>query len=124
MRATATTNGRLKAMTELITRTDLEALVATGGVVLVDALPVSYYDQLHLPGAVNLVESDVDTEAPYLLPDKDATIVTYCSNEACGNSQAVANRLERLGYTAVRKYREGIQGWVAAGNSTESTQAA
>ncbi len=124
MRATATTTERLKAMTELITRTDLEALVATGGVVLVDALPVSYYDQLHLPGAVNLVESDVDTEAPYLLPDKDATIVTYCSNEACGNSQAVANRLERLGYTAVRKYREGIQDWVAAGNPTESTQAA
>ena len=111
-------------MTELITRTDLEALVATGNVVLVDALPASYYDQLHLPAALNLVESDVDTEAPRLLPDKSAPIVTYCSNEACGNSQAVANRLERLGYTAVRKYREGIQDWVAAGNPTESTQAA
>lgn len=111
-------------MTELITRTDLEVLVATGDVVLVDALPASYYDQLHLPGALNLVESDVGTEASRLLPDKGATIVTYCSNEACGNSQAVANRLERLGYTAVRKYREGIQDWVAAGNPTESTQAA
>jgi len=31
---------------------------------------------------------------------------------------------ERLGYTAVRKYREGIQDWVAAGNPTESTQPA
>ena len=110
-------------MTQTITRTDLEALVATGAVVLVDALPASYYDQLHLPGALNLVESDVDTEAPRLLPNKNATIVTYCSNEACGNSQAVANRLERLGYTAVSKYREGSQDWVAAGNPTESTQA-
>ena len=111
-------------MTELIGRTELEALVAIGDVVLVDALPASYYDQIHLPGAINLVESDVDAEAPHLLRDKNATIVTYCSNEACGNSQAVANRLERLGYTAVRKYREGIQDWVAAGNLTESTQAA
>ena len=111
-------------MTELITRTDLEALVATGDVVLVDALPASYYDQLHLPAAVNLVETEVDTKAPRLLPDKNATIVTYCSNEACGNSQAVATRLERLGYTAVRKYREGIQDWVSAGNPTESNQAA
>ncbi len=111
-------------MTELITRTDLEALVATGDVVIVDALPASYYDQVHLPAAINLVESDVDTDAPRLLPDKNATIVTYCSNEACGSSQAVANRLERLGYTAVRKYREGIQDWVAAGNQTESTQVA
>ena len=111
-------------MTELITRADLEALVATGDVVLVDALPASYYDKLHLPAALNLVESDVDTGASRLLPDKHATIVTYCSNEACGNSQAVANRLERLGYTAVRKYREGIQDWVSAGNPTESNQAA
>jgi rhodanese-related sulfurtransferase len=111
-------------MTKLITRTDLEVLIATGDVVLIDALPRSYYDQLHLPAALNLVESDVDTKAYRLLPDRNATIVTYCSNEACGNSQAVANRLERLGYTAVRKYREGIQDWVAAGNPTESTQAA
>ena len=110
--------------TTIISRTDLEALLTTGDVVVVDALPVSYYDQIHLPGALNLVESDVDELAPALLPDKNATIVTYCSNEACSNSQAVTNRLQRLGYTSVRKYREGIQDWVAAGNPTESTAAA
>jgi rhodanese-related sulfurtransferase len=108
-------------MTVLITRSDLEILVAAGSVVLIDALPPSYDDQLHLPSALNLVESDVDTEAPRLLPDKTAAIVTDCSNEACGNSQAVANRLARLGYTAVRKYREGIQDWVTAGNPTGSS---
>jgi rhodanese-related sulfurtransferase len=107
-------------MTELIHRTELEALVEAGSVVVVDALPPSYYDQQHLPGAVNLVESDVDARAADLLPDKTAAIVTYCSNAACGNSQAVAARLQRLGYTAVRKYREGIQDWVEAGNATES----
>lgn len=106
-----------------ITRPELEALLAKGGVV-VDALPASYYDQVHLPGAINLVETDIEQRARTLLPDKNAKIVTYCSNEACGNSQAVADHLERLGYTAVRKYREGIQDWVAACNPTESTQAA
>lgn len=111
-------------MTALITRTELERLVADNAVVLVDALPVSYYDQAHLPGAINLVESDVDALASSLLPDKDAAIVTYCSNAACGNSQAVANRLERLGYTNVRKYREGIQDWAEAGNAIEQTVAA
>ena len=54
-------------------------------------LPASYYDQLHLPADLNMVESDVYTEAPRILPDRSATIVTYCSNEAAGNSQAVAN---------------------------------
>ena len=111
-------------MTALITRVELEALVDTGAVVLVDALPMSYFDQAHLPGAVNLTEDQVDAQASLVLPDKDATIVTYCSNETCGNSQAVARRLENLGYSAVRKYREGIQDWVAAGNPVESTTSA
>ena len=111
-------------MTVTITRTELEALIAKGEVVVVDALPAAYYDQVHLPGAINLVEADVAALAPVVLPDKSAAIVTYCSNEACGNSQAVANHLERLGYTAVRKYREGIQDWIEAGNPTESTRAA
>ena len=111
-------------MTNLITRTELERLIATGDVTVVDALPASYYDQAHLPGALNLVESDVAARASSLLPNKDAAIVTYCSNEACGNSQAVANRLERLGYSNVRKYREGIQDWAEAGNAIEQTTAA
>lgn len=58
--------------------------------------------------------------APELLPDKDALIVTYCSNPACGNSQAVASKLENLGYTAIRKYREGIEDWSGAGLALES----
>ena len=108
-------------MTALITRPELEQLVAADAVTLVDALPHSYYRKAHLPGARNLVESDVDDLAAELLPDKDATIVTYCSNAACGNSQAVANRLEKLGYTNVRKYREGIQDWAEAGNRIETS---
>ena len=110
-------------MTEVIARSELEALVAAGGVVLIDALPAPYYDQQHLPGAINLVEADVDDRAAAVLTDKDATIVTYCSNAACSNSQAVATRLERLGYANVRKYREGIQDWVEAGNRIESSPA-
>lgn len=45
--------------------------------------------------------------------------MTYCSNNFCGNSQAVAARLERLGYRNVRKYRDGIQDWVDADLPTE-----
>lgn len=110
-------------MTTLITRTDLEALMAAGAVTVIDALPPAYYDQQHLPGAVNLVEADVDLQAHTLLPDRSATIVTYCSNPACGNSKAVANLLEKLGYTDVRTYREGIQDWVGAGLATEVSAA-
>ena len=106
--------------TALISRDDLAAAIERADVTVVDALPDSYYEQQHLPGALNLVEDDVAHRAAELLPDKDAAIVTYCSNEACPNSGNVARRLTNLGYTNVRKYREGIQDWVGAGLPTAS----
>ena len=107
-------------MTTLISRDELRSAIDRRSVTVVDALPESYYSQRHLPGALNLVEDDVVARAASLLPDVDATIVTYCSNAACPNSQCVANRLTRLGYTDVRKYRDGIEDWVAAGLPVES----
>lgn len=50
-----------------------------------------------------------------LLPDRHAAIVTYCSNIGCGNGETVAVALSSLGYTDLRKYREGIQDWIEAG---------
>jgi rhodanese-related sulfurtransferase len=107
-------------MTEPIGRDELQDLIGAGTVVVVDALPRSYYDQQHLPGALNITEAEVDELAPRLLPDLDAPIVTYCSNTACSNSEAVARRLVAAGYTDVRVYRDGIQDWVESGNPTES----
>ncbi len=106
-------------MTATINRDELRAGLDDGNLVLVDALPESYYAQQHLPGAFNLVADDVEARAAALLPDKDAAIVTYCSNRACPNSGQVAARLEKLGYTNVRKYPDGIQDWVEAGLPTE-----
>jgi rhodanese-related sulfurtransferase len=106
-------------MTATINRDELRAGLEGGNLVLVDALPESYYAQQHLPGALNLVADHVEARAAALLPDKDAAIVTYCSNRACPNSGQVAARLEKLGYTNIRTYPDGIQDWVAAGLPTE-----
>ncbi len=102
-------------MTETISRDQLVTELEQGAITLVDALPASYFAQQHLPGAVNLVSDDVDARAAALLPNRHATIVTYCSNPACPNSGQVAARLERLGYTNVRKYAGGIEDWTSAG---------
>lgn len=106
-------------MTALITRGQLRAEIDTGTVTVVDALGGDYYAKRHLPGAIPLVEDDVAAQAPRLLPNRAAPIVTYCSNPACQNSQRVAEKLTALGYTNIRKYREGIEDWVAAGLPTE-----
>ncbi len=109
-------------MTALITRDELKAAIDAGTVTVVDALGGGYYEQQHLPGARPLVLAEVDARAASALPDRDAAIVTYCSNPACPNSGQVADRLSALGYSNVRKYREGIEDWVAAGLPTESAQ--
>jgi rhodanese-related sulfurtransferase len=107
-------------MTALISRNDLRAEIEAGTVTVVDALGGQYWEQQHLPGAVPLTPADVATHAAELLPNHTAAIVTYCSNPACPNSGQVAESLAKLGYTNVRKYREGIQDWVAAGLPVES----
>jgi rhodanese-related sulfurtransferase len=109
-------------MTVLISRDDLRAAIDASEITVVDALGGDYWARQHLPGALPLVADDVTDRAAELLPDKHAVIVTYCSNPACPNSQNVATRLERLGYLNVRKYREGIEDWIAAGLPVESAQ--
>ena len=111
-------------MVNFISRDELRELIDAGSVTVVDALGGDYYAQRHLPGAVELVEADVDERAADVLPDQDAPIVTYCSNPACPNSGRVAERLLRLGYRNVRKYEAGIQDWVDAGLPVEHGTAA
>jgi rhodanese-related sulfurtransferase len=108
-------------MTELISRTDLQAGIEAGTVTVVDALGGEYWAKQHLPGAIPLVAADVPTRAADLLPNRDAAIVTYCSNPACPNSTQVASLLEGLGYSNVRKYREGIEDWADAGLPLETS---
>lgn len=102
-------------MTTPITREQLNSAIDTGSVTVVDALPAAPYGQRHIPGALNLVEGDAEAKATELLPDLGASIVTYSTNAVCGRGEALARRLEELGYTDVRVYREGIEDWVGAG---------
>lgn len=103
-----------------ITRDELRALIDTGDVIVVDTLGPMHYADAHLPGAINIPHTEVGRLAPELLPDRDAAIVTYCSNTACANSGIALGELQRLGYTNVRKYAEGKQDWTAAGLPLES----
>lgn len=102
-------------MTNQITRDDLRIALDDGAVTVVDALPAAPYGRRHLPGALNLTEEDAEAHADQVLPDKDASIVTYSTDAACTRGPALAERLRALGYTEVRNYREGIEDWIGAG---------
>jgi len=103
-------------MVPAISRDEIKvALDAGAPLVLVETLRPEHYDAGHLPGALHLHADDVAARAEHVLPDREARIVTYCSNEACANSRAVAQMLAARGYTNVRRYEAGKQDWQQAG---------
>jgi rhodanese-related sulfurtransferase len=98
-----------------ITRDDLRHRMTNGDhPTLVEALGVGYYTDAHLPGAINIPPGHVDALAARLLPDRQAPIVVYCTGGGA-SSDAVAHRLEALGYAAVAVYLGGKEDWVEHG---------
>jgi hypothetical protein len=49
-------------------------------ITVVETLAPERYREAHLPGALNIPPERIKELAPQLLPNKDAVIVTYCTN--------------------------------------------
>ena len=98
----------------------LATLIRSGvPVVVLDARSGKYDDGRRLPGARALAPSATAEDAAKFLPTKQALAVTYCSGVKCPASGALAKQLRTLGYENVLEFREGIEGWVAAGHAIE-----
>lgn len=102
-------------MHRTISRDELSAAIEAKTVTVVEALPPMYFADAHLPRAINIPHDRVRDLAPALLPDREATIVTYCANEPCRNSAIAAATLIAMGYADVREYAEGKADWIEAG---------
>ena len=87
--------------------------------VLLEALPATYFEDAHLPGAQNMPHDQVDAHAAVLISDRSTEVVVYCANAPCPNSEIAARRLIALGYANVREYAEGKEDWVNAGLPVE-----
>lgn len=102
-----------------ISRDELVSLLASGTpIALVEALGADFYADAHLPGAVNVPVAQAPTLAPVLLPDRDVTVVVYCSG-SCDESVQLAAALESLAYRDVRVYAAGKEDWIEAGLPVE-----
>jgi len=49
-------------------------------ITIVETLAPERYREAHLPGALNIPPEQTKELAPQLLPNKNAEIVTYCTN--------------------------------------------
>jgi rhodanese-related sulfurtransferase len=87
-------------------------------VMIIDSRPAARkYDIGHIPGAVNIPETQFDTLAPKLLPpDKSMLLIFYCEGPECSLSHKGAFKAEKLGYTNIVVYTNGYPEWVKQGN--------
>jgi rhodanese-related sulfurtransferase len=89
---------------------------------LVEVLPREEYEELHLPGAVNLPLKELDAEHAKQL-DRERPVVVYCWDALCDMSPRAATRLAQLGFDAY-DYALSKVDWMAHGLPMEGTAAA
>ena len=91
---------------------------ARDDVMIIDSRPAARkYDIGHIPGAVNIPDTQFDELAPKLLPpDKSKLLIFYCEGPDCVLSHKGAFKAEKLGYTNIVVYTEGYPEWAKKGN--------
>jgi rhodanese-related sulfurtransferase len=61
-----------------ISRDELHQRLHDPSLTVVDVLPASSYDHVHIPGAINLPLENIRDRARDLLPNFNAEIAVYC----------------------------------------------
>jgi len=86
------------------------------GVMIIDSRPAArQYDPGHIPGAVNIPDSQFDKLVDKLPADKATLLLFYCGGLECMLSHNSAFKAEKLGYTNIKVYPAGSPDWKAKG---------
>jgi rhodanese-related sulfurtransferase len=103
-----------------ISHQDLAAAIAAKSVTVIDVNGTESFKEGRIPGAIDYTAQKAKLAA--LLPkDKKALIVAYCGNEYCSAYKSAATAALELGYTNVKHYAPGIDGWKKAGAKLEKS---
>jgi rhodanese-related sulfurtransferase len=89
------------------------------GAQLVEVLPAEEYQELHLPGAINLPLKELDAQHAECL-DRARPVVVYCWDALCDMSPRAATRVDQLGFE-VYDYALSKVDWMAHGLPMEGT---
>jgi rhodanese-related sulfurtransferase len=84
--------------------------------VIIDSRPAArQYDPGHIPGAINIPDSQFDKLVDKLPADKATLLLFYCGGLECMLSHNSAFKAEKLGYTNIKVYPAGSPDWKAKG---------
>jgi rhodanese-related sulfurtransferase len=67
-------------MDSSVSTKDLKSKLDKKQVTVVETLAPERYREAHIPGALNIPPERIKELAPQVLPNKDAEIITYCTN--------------------------------------------
>ncbi|MBI5276963.1 MAG: rhodanese-like domain-containing protein [Burkholderiales bacterium] len=86
------------------------------GVMVVDSRPAArQFDPGHIPGALNIPDTQFEKLAHRLPADKSTLLIFYCGGYDCMLSHNSAFKAEKLGYSNIRVYAAGMPDWSASG---------
>jgi rhodanese-related sulfurtransferase len=93
------------------------------GAQLVEVLPGEEFEELHLPGAINIPLKHLTTESARQQLEPGRDVIVYCWDALCDMSPRAASRLATAGFTRVHDYAASKVDWLANGLPVEGTHA-
>ena len=97
---------------------EFRSAVVSRSTLILDARPSAFFEQGHVPGALNLARDDFAHDYrrldSLLRGAQNKPIIVYCGGGDCHDSRLVANALVTLGYGDVSVFTGGWQEWSAA----------
>ncbi len=113
------------AQEKIATVDEVARLVALGpekgSFELVDSRPLVRYNEGHIPGAISIPYLEFNEFAGKLPKEKDTLIIFYCESRACRLSLSSAGKVEKMGYTRVKVFADGLHAWKKSGNLVVSS---
>ena len=102
---------------------ELQQLIASGSVCLIDVLLPEDFACRHIAGAGNacVYEMVFLDRIAECVPDRDRVVVVYDDSGTTLAARTAREKLERAGYRNVKILEGGLQGWQAVGFAVESS---
>jgi rhodanese-related sulfurtransferase len=112
----------MKAVRTISTQELQQGLDRDSGLHVLNVQTDRFFTGELIPGSRRIPLNLIEEGTKHL--SKDAEIVTYCAGPGCSQSAEAAHTLRALGFANVRAYKEGLEGWKAAGNEIVDAQPA
>lgn len=115
----ATLEEQGRATPEISTE-EIKTILAKGSGIVFDARPKDEYAIAHIPGSINLDETQLG-RITQTYTDRTTAMVVYSNGPFCDLARSRSDDLVRLGYSKVSRYQLGLPVWRILGNAAETS---